>query len=200
MKRKLDEPPIKLRAPEYDRAWAHVLHEAIQGLVSHDPVMGMLGRVETEHGGPVRNVRTPEPLDQPIRGAELMATMDPDAVRATNVEKHTQFVAEMTDALLREVGPQLFESIAAITSATGMDEDAKGQPFSADLFLRTLEKLEIAFDDTGQPLLPTLVVPPALGETAKNALQTAQHDPRYHEILSAKRDAYFAAKRTRRLS
>lgn len=190
----------RLFAPEYDEAWLKVLYQATQGIVFQDSVFGMLRRIETSHSGPIRNVRSPQPLDQPYSGAQFSATMHEDDLRQTKIDKHTDFIIDMAEAAKKEMGPQLFQSIAEMTAASDMDFDAGGQPFSAEMYLKTLEKMDIDFDDDGQPHLPTLVVPPTIGEATQRAVKEAEQSPRYNDILTRKRDEYFAKKRTRRLS
>ena len=189
-----------LYAPEYDEAWSNVLHQAVQGIVFQDSVFGMLQRVETSHHGPIRNVRSPQTLDQPYSGAEYSANMLEDDLRHTRIDKHSEFICNMAESAKREMGPQLFQNIAEITAASDMDFDLAGQPFSSEIYLRTLEKMDIDFDDTGQPMLPKLVCHPSTGKKLEQTIRDAEQKPRYHELLMRKREEFLAKKRTRRLS
>ncbi len=98
------------------------------------------------------------------------------------------------------MGPQLFQSIAEMTAAADMAIDAAGKPFSADLYLQALEKIDIGFDDDGHPILPSLHVGPALRDVAERAMEEVRENPAFAAILNRKREEFLAKKRTRRLS
>jgi hypothetical protein len=69
--------------------------------------------------------------------------------------------------------------------------NGKGQPFTFELFLETLEKISIDFDDQGNPYLPTVVVSPELGAKLKSKLPeweaNPDYDKRFKELIERKR-------------
>jgi hypothetical protein len=107
----------------------------------------------------------------------------------------------------RELGLQqarlYFESMNRSIEQVGNALDAGGQPFSVDLFLQLLDRVQIAFDEQGNPQLPTLHVGPDLEASASQVLEGASKDPsaqaRLNEIIERKREEWNAEQDRRKL-
>jgi hypothetical protein len=85
-----------------------------------------------------------------------------------------------------------------VTEQTGNVVDAHGD--AAEGLLAMLEKMDIAFDDDGNPSLQ-MVVSPSDAERVRRQLAefTEDQQRRFAEIIVRKRGAYFASRRRRRL-
>jgi hypothetical protein len=84
----------------------------------------------------------------------------------------------------------LFRTIDEVTQNTGNRIDAQNKPFSAELFLETLEKIEIDFNEDGSPRFPTIVVAPSQRARVEELLREARNP-----FLSKKFDAVIAKKK-----
>ena len=105
---------------------------------------------------------------------------------------------------LREQQSKLvFERMNEVTQKTGNTVDAKGQPLSHHLLLQTLEKIEIDFDDEGQPIMPTLVVSPAQYEKFKKKIVEWEKDPKcqdnFNKLIESKRKVWHDRESNRKL-
>ena len=63
-----------------------------------------------------------------------------------------------------------------------------------------LERMEIEFDEHGEPILPTMIGPPAIAVKIEDNPITPEQEQRKAEILARKKTEFYAKKRTRRLS
>ena len=105
---------------------------------------------------------------------------------------------------LREQQSKLvFERMNEVTQKTGNTVDAKGQPLSHDLLLQTLKKMEIDFDDEGQPIMPTLVVSPTRYEKFKKKIVEWEKDPKcqdnFNKLIESKRKEWHDRESNRKL-
>lgn len=85
-------PEIKFDIPAYDAAMNQFVSDVIHGFISLDPLIGKFPTVISSHRGPIRNVRTPVPLDQQLFGVEAGAELNVDAVRYSNIEEYSMFL------------------------------------------------------------------------------------------------------------
>lgn len=103
----------------------------------------------------------------------------------------------------RDMAKHFSDEINRMTDETGNVINGEGQPFSADLFLKMLEKIFINFDQNGHQVMPTITAGPKLAETIKNELEKAQHNPdycrRFEEIISKKREEWRDRESSRKL-
>ncbi|TNB47147.1 hypothetical protein FF124_13275 [Martelella lutilitoris] len=74
----------------------------------------------------------------------------------------------------------LFELIDRTTEKTGNVINGKKRPFSPDLVLEMLDKIEIEFDANGKPRMPTLVVGETMAARAKEVIE-ASDNPEFIE-------------------
>lgn len=93
----------------------------------------------------------------------------------------------------------LNESIAEVGNAI----DVGGQPFTVDLLLQMLERIQFPFDGHGNPHLPTLHIGPDLQETVTRVLEEADKDAeaqaRLTAIINQKREEWNAQQDSRKL-
>ncbi len=105
----------------------------------------------------------------------------------------------------------MLTTLTQVTDFTGNVVDAKGKGFSKDVLLDLLDKIYIDFDAQGVPQLAKMLLvndATKLG-TAETDLPTVierfsleddSFKKRYEEIMSKKREAYYAEKGCRGLS
>ncbi len=89
------------------------------------------------------------------------------------------------------------------TKEVGNVVTGKNEPFNIDMFLEVMEKIQIEFDEFGQPNMPTMVVAPANAERAKTVLEQADSDPetkeRWRQMMAKKKEEYDAEQARRKL-
>ena len=90
----------------------------------------------------------------------------------------------------------------SLSKAAGQVDNAQGQKISPDLILRTMERIEMSFDEAGNHQL-SLVIHPSKMETFASALRELDLDPvmrdRHRDLLERKREAWRVREASRRL-
>jgi hypothetical protein len=100
-------------------------------------------------------------------------------------------VHDMSTELAEKMTKRMFETIGEAVEQVGNVIDAKGQPFSADLFIEMLEKIELSFDDAGNWQPPTITLHPETAEKVIPKLKESENDP----AIKARMDAIIERKR-----
>jgi hypothetical protein len=192
------------RLPEYDSAYAHVIGAILESFVSADPVLSELaGRLEpTAHRGPIRNVRGPTQLDQPLERVEAVARLaDVDStqmIRGTDIDLHTALLRKLGESYVETVARLLFDSIGRVSEAAGTSVDAKKRPLSWDIVVETLSRMELDFDEQGKLRDLRFVLHP--DDFASLGNPTPAQAERLNAVLVRKQQEHAAKKRNRRLS
>ena len=119
-----------------------------------------------------------------------------------------------TDALLermrhaaKDMAAQIskgsFQSISDAVEKIGNVVDGQGAPFSADLFLKAIEKIQIDFGPDGKPQFPTLVVAPSQGPQIQKVLESFEKDPeqtaKFDKLIEKKKEEWLAREASRKL-
>lgn len=190
---------LTLDIPEYADASISFLREVLQGLLKLDPLFEGIPLETSIHRGPIRNVPGDSPLDQEMFPVQSTATIPWDTVRNSSFEDYIRFLVELSDSNRESLARQLFKHMAEITDASGTSINAGGKPLSADMILDLLEKIDFDFDEQGNPLYPTFVLPPAAYDKLKHLKPTPEQEKRKERIIEEKRAKFYAQKRTRRL-
>lgn len=139
------------------------------------------------------------PMFRASTALEIKASEVPTITIATLVGR----VQRAAEHIAEQVQSGGLQSISDACDIVGNVVDAEGAPFSADLYLKTLEKLQFDFDSEGKALLPTLVVPESKRAQAQNALESLKTDPemsaRFSRLVSAKKEEWLAREASRKL-
>ena len=128
------------------------------------------------------------------------ASLKLDTVRNTDIEDHTRFLSELAEANHERFARGFIQGMEELTEATGNVVNAGGRPFSWDLYCDMLEKVQLEFDESSRPMLPTLVTSPQLYGRIKDMEPSPEQAKRFREIIEKKKAEHNAKKRTRRLS
>jgi len=104
---------------------------------------------------------------------------------------YVENIKSAAEEMKKEKARLFFEKMKEVTDRTGNVVDAKGQPFSFELFVDSIKKIWIEFDESGRPHMPTMVVSPEIGEKLRVLLPEWKKNPEYKkiidEIIEAKR-------------
>jgi len=98
----------------------------------------------------------------------------------------------------------LFDRMKTVIEETGNVVDAGGQPFSFELFLNLLRKVDIDFDENGKPHMPALVVSPEMGAIIANQIPEWQQNEAkladFEGVLQKKKEEWLARESLRKLA
>jgi len=117
-------------------------------------------------------------------------------------DKLRQKLDEIATGMQTQMSKHFFQTFEEQTSKVGNSIDAKGEPFSQELFLAMIEKTEMDFDENKKPR-QTLVMHPDMAEKLIPIGEAWEKDPefqkRHAEILSRKYEDFRARESSRKL-
>jgi hypothetical protein len=106
------------------------------------------------------------------------------------------------DELARQAMTQTYQTLDAATREAGTATDAGGKPWTPDLFLDGLEKMEMTFNDQGKPDI-LLVLHPDLLKSIREKYPDFENDQdykrRYDEMILRKKADWLARENNRKL-
>lgn len=187
-----------LAIPAYDLALQSLMSSIIDGMIEVDPVLGQIHSRTTGHAGPTRNVPGSYPVDHELTHVEAVFELHVDHIRTADVDAFVTAICEVAEKYEESLGTAFFETMKDVTSAVGNAINAEGKPFTWDLFLDGLERMEIVFDKNGHQLTQ-VIVNPETGRILQSVEITLEQDRRYQEIMKRKKDEWDAQQRSRRL-
>lgn len=183
--------------PEYSTAFIHFAYDAIHQLAkARDPVLDNFPVVTLPRRYRNRNTMpdgtTLDLEHMPVRtDFEISTTAIINCDGAALMDMFDRAV----DTYLKSIMPQVFAILENVTAAAGTSIKAGGRALSAELIAEALEKMEVDFDDDGNPILPRVIV----GEGANVPDVTTEGQRKIDEILRRKRELFLAQRRRREL-
>jgi hypothetical protein len=191
---------VRFSIPEYDRALAEYIALVVKGVFDQDPYLRKISSGTTLHGGPRRNVRSPQPLDQPMITIQQDFDIPLEVIRNTDTDEYATLLYMAAKEYKDKLLAALFQGISEVTDAGGNVIDARGEPLTPDVLNDVLERMELSFDENGQPIHPMVVLHPDTFARLKDIQPTAEQRQRQAEIVQRKKAEHDAKKRSRRLS
>jgi hypothetical protein len=190
--------PTRTTIPEYDAAATSLATAVIKALAfARSPVLSQIPQSPaTELAKDDAPVDIAHGAYAPI-GVKNVLTERFDTVLATDVDEWISMLDEQGDKAAEQLETQFFAFMHKVTEDAGQVIDARGRPLTHDLVLDMFEKLQIDFDEDGQPQMPTIVVPPKVYE--KLGEPTPEQMKRRDEIIERKRSEFLARRRVRKL-
>jgi hypothetical protein len=182
--------PDFIAAKKYIRIYlAKLLKKEIEG---GDALLSMMRR-RTQHEGDQYAIRGVDGQTEES-GFEEMASefaITSDELIEKGVLACAEKLQEAAKEIAKSSSIMMFNRIKGATERTGNVIDGGGKPLTPELLLELMQKVEMDFDDEGNPLNMAFVVSPETWETYKDRFREWDQDP---EVVR-KRDLIMARKR-----
>ena len=111
-------------------------------------------------------------------------------------------IESIAEELARQTSKDGFKKIEEELSKVGNFVNAAGRPVSEEVFFEMLEKMDMTFDDDGNPNI-TFIVHPDMGEHLRRLSEKwgadAKFQERYKGLMRAKREAWLDRENNRKL-
>jgi len=182
-----------------------LLMHYMQGRVQHHlGFMSQVPRVVIPEGQHNRLVRSDGSVDdtklKKVQGSEEINTDPKNGL-------HFKAVLQKLDAIAKQIADeqqrQMFARINEVTEKTGNVTKAPLKEFGLKHLNDMLEKIEIEFDEKGEPRLPSMICGPKMAESIMARREQIESDTvekaRKAEILARKKEAFRAREGRRRL-
>lgn len=190
--------PTRTAIPEYDAAATSLATEVIKALAfARSPVLSRVSQ------SPTTELAQDDAPAEMAHGAyapihvEHVLTERFETILATDVDAWIAMLDEQGDKGAEQLERQFFEFMNKVTEDAGQVVDAGGRPLSHDLILDMFEKLQVDFDEDGNPEMPMIVLQPKAFE--KLGEPTPEQLKRRDEIIERKRREFAARRRVRKL-
>ena len=193
--------------PDFPKLKERLLRIALIGYRQRVRSDGLIGAIKSLHYFEGRTLQIGD-VDGNIEKSSFQDISIPIEVnRAELIERGFQaFVDALNkavEAMQQQLAGAFYAKMDEITRKTGNVVDAHGKPFSGELFLDSLEKVSIDFDDDGKPDFPSCVVAPELYGYIKAHAPEWEADPafqaRHAEIIARKREEWRDRESNRKL-
>jgi hypothetical protein len=112
-------------------------------------------------------------------------------------------IHEAADEMARKQTKMLFATLHEAVEEVGNSLDAEGQPLSAELILKMWERIQLDFDEQGNPKMPTLVFNPIQHQRVEEQFRRLATEPdlmkRRREIMNRQRLDWYDRESHRKL-
>jgi hypothetical protein len=173
--------------PDFPRLKTEIQKLLAMGLedrIRQDPLFSQMRQVRFFEGDKWAIGRTHGDVDQ-SSFTKIVAEVPVkhDDVISKGVMAFVENVGVLAKQIQQQQATILFDAINKATTVTGNVVDAKGRPFTFELFLEMIEKMELSFDDEGNPHMPSLIVHPAMAAKIQENRAEWEANPEYKERL-----------------
>jgi hypothetical protein len=189
---------LSLSLYQYDEAIIKLQEEIYYCLHMNDEILSLLPPMDVSHGGPARIVSSPNVFDSSPRLHKAKGTVDIDMFLKTDALMFKEALLGINKSLQDQLKAHTWDTFFKTSDAAGNTIGGEGQSFWAT-FIELLKQTEFRFDNDGTHGYKVYMN----SNTMKKILATPPTEEqlkRAKEIMDAKREAYFAKKRSRRLS
>jgi hypothetical protein len=183
---------LSFALPKYEAAINELFDEAQFSLHMQDEILRLFPPVYVVHTGITRLVSSPNILDKLMKPHKTKFSMDPRIILQTDVPKFKDVVLGMTNDLLDQQKRQAADVMLETGEAVGHSFDSKNRNFW-DTYIEMLQKAP--YSEGGYKVFMN----PDTEKKIKEIPQTLEQRQRIKDVIDAKREEYFANKRSRRL-
>ena len=191
---------IAARPAEYETVTGKWVYHAVQAVMrASDPVYAQL-RPELVETVPQQRIDLGDGREMPVEPyrTSVHGSIAIDALIAGDLGELHAEICSIARQQLEQTMRAFFALIDEVTQQTGNVVDAHGD--AAEGLLGALEKMDIAFDDEGNPHLQ-MIASPETAERIRAQMEafTPEQMQRLATIISSKREQHRASRRRRRL-
>jgi hypothetical protein len=164
---------------------------AVGAIARSEGILAMIRQRAVSHMAGGRAANDPA-AEQPPKGLiPVTATMQLplDALEAGDAARLIETLASAGTAMRSSMAKRLFERMDEIALQNDMVVDAHGRPFSVELFVEGLEKMDIDFDAQGNAIMPACVVHPSQMEKLRAALDNDEAKEKIAAVIAKKKAA-----------
>ena len=122
-----------------------------------------------------------------------------DEIEKMNHEMVLDKINQTAEEMAGKLKKLAFEQIKKSAEEAGNVGSTGGKPLSANSLFEVLEKIDIDFDEAGNPNELSIVAHPERSSLISRVISQAEADPRYQTIIERKREEWYAREGNRKL-
>jgi hypothetical protein len=157
-----------------------------------DPLFAQIKEEKCFEGNKMSNFTEDGEFEEnPFKQISGEISLTREEVIAKGPLAYIENISRIAEDVKKQKAELLFSKINEVTNKTGNVVSGQGQPFSHELFIAMLDKMQIDFDPDGNPYLPTIVVSPQLAASIASKTPQWESNPEYkkqfEELIERKR-------------
>lgn len=187
---------------EYHQATARFIHDATNALMkAKHPILKKIATEKVERVPKTQvTVSSGEVVESHPLNYQMIFEFTISSIVEGDFDNLILAIDQASDSTLHKVMPKFYEYLGQVCEAEGNSIDDKGQPLSHELILQMVEKVDMTFDENGNPQ-HELVMHPNVAEKLKSLPPPTEEQKRaWDEMIERKRRESNARKRHRKLS
>lgn len=174
-----DFPKIKAKVGE-------ALNRFVRNLIRQEPLLSRITNVRVFEGNRLATKGVTDEIDQsPFKEMRSDLVIDRKELIDKGIMAYIENIQGTVEDIQRQQTKMVFEGVQKATERIGNIVDGKGRPFDFELFYGVVEKVQIEFDEAGNPFLPQLFVSPELGLKLKELMPQWNANPDYKQRMEA---------------
>ncbi len=177
-----------------------IIEKYLHHLIKSNNVLKNIATARILHGGGFRYEINEKELITPIKEISTEITFTFDEVINFDLESLCATIYALCSAKIENIQRVLYKNISDASHLTGNIVDAGGAKLNYDLILNMLEKIEVDFDDSGNPIMPEFHMSTHLLPQLKDLKFSMEQEKKFNEIIEQKRKIWYAKKCYRKLS
>lgn len=190
---------LSFALPQYDSAVIRLIGEIKAGLDKTDQLLGQIQIHTVVHRGIVRQVSEPKIVDTETQGFWEDVTFEFEMYRKTDVDEFATLMWGIWKSMASQAKKYMFGVLNRTTEAVGNSVAMQAGMNIWDAQIEMFKQMEMRFDQDGNHNVQIVMHPNSYKKLVENP-PTPVQEQRLEGILKAKKEAYYAQKRARRLS
>ncbi|MQA64640.1 MAG: hypothetical protein GEU76_01865 [Alphaproteobacteria bacterium] len=192
-------------SPQLKREMLHFVNRFLQTRVRSRE--GIVGEVATHsiHEGQENSIIRADGKEDITEIVEISGETEIKLQQVINLtlKDVLPIIDKIAEDIASKKSKHFFEVVGKAAEQSGNVVDGRGQPLNAKLFLETLEKMSIEFDEAGKIKNLAVVIPPAARQNAEkliHELETNRELQKKHKnLIELKREEWRAREAARKL-
>jgi hypothetical protein len=188
---------------EYEHACSKFVYTGVYHLMeAKDEVWGSIPRVVRSEAVPVtqNTMLSGEVVQNQPMEILTRYVFTFNEIRSCDKQAFATQMDNAADQTLSVVMPRFFEMIRRTSDAAGTAIDVGGRPFTFEVYLEMLARVQIDFDNQGKPDLPQLVMGPEMARRLHEQPPPTQNQlERFAALIEKKRKEHNDRRRCRKL-
>ena len=180
----------------YLNAEARLIAAIHDVLLSTHPLFGPAQKQTLKHSGPIRNVRSPVIVDQPLTTSTSRMLFSFDSIRSTDIDEFASQVSQALMNLVEQMKTHFLASINEVAETIGNTVSRRDYPDEDSLLAAAIDKCHIEFDADGNHGFGAIVdgLPMPLDQYCQSG-----EWPKTQASIEKKKKEFYAAKPNRKL-
>jgi len=181
--------------PKIKGKFREAINRYLQDLVRQEPLLSQF-RQERHFEGNKMSWKTVEGESKESSYEEISGelSVQREDVIAKGPVAFIENIQSIAEEMKRQQATFMLHKFKEVTDRTGQVVNGKGQPFTHELFMEALERIQIDFDEQGKPYLPTVFVPPEMAAKLKEKIPEWEANPeytkRFEQLIERKRQEW----------